>query len=1008
MCPVRHRQEIISTIEAVSHNNISRNHSHITEAKAQEVTTITGLTPYTNYTIQITVCPDECITKLNATSTVETGVGLPDSVTDAGVIQENMNAGYCTVKWSWSDRIPKSSTTFEIITESTLVQLSPNIEQQTYSNVQSYAGGTLEYFQVQIETKPNRNYNFYIKTKTCAGSSNTSRADGECVTDMAAPESVPEPTLMNSTENSPVQPIKVNVPNESNGTISCIFVLVKSGSKLTNNAITIDDINQASNVAINQAPGDMDYLAIAIQRSEINGSSIELILGEDTFSSCDISSSPGNRGKRATTQHISGRNLRLKGAVTYSYYVVSSTPSITSGNTYLKQSPPSSFYHDYIEDSSLWWIAGIIGGLAALVTVVLIVIYIKRRNHIKKLNDRDSKRYRLPASRNEMDETTVYANFGADIEEKDESKTSISVKELLAVFEQKNANGGEKFLEEFTALKREAITIFSTDIASNENLKTKNRYKNILPFDLSRVNLKGENEETYINACYIHGYSKSRKFIATQGPLPTTIDDFWRMVVEQKSKVIVMLTKCVEAQKKKCEKYWPDVGQEQIFGQIRVSCDKEEVFGGYKKRTFTIYTEDEPAYQVEQYHFLNWPDHGVPVTTSNFYRFYEACMGSHGNEDCPIIVHCSAGAGRTGAFIGYDCLIEEAARTNRVDIYQCVIKMRQQRVDMVQTCDQYKLLHKFLSENHLFKDSDADDIELGVKIQEDKGYVQRTSRIKEEFKNVDVASGISKISEKHAENYKVIIMWQQGDGNVIPKLNANHIETYDESIRLIACEGPKLANVENFWRAVLDSEVTTIVMLNELVKQNVHNIQYWPSEKGKSTTFGKVSVQLKNSSSTEEYLKRNFLVTRGDERKEVTQYHILGWRSSACPDDATTVLDVIDEIQMNALKQDVSTVLVHCRDGLGRTGAFCSIMNLISRAKIEGKADVFRVVKDLRDCRPGMIQSLDEYRFCYRAVEQWLCSNNVNRKEFVEENPYENDVQLQYGGAIYENHQISV
>nr|XP_039259603.1 receptor-type tyrosine-protein phosphatase alpha-like [Styela clava] len=691
----------------------------------------------------------------------------------------------------------------------------------------------------------------------------------------------------------------------------------------------------------------MDYLAIAIQRSEINGSSIELILGEDTFSSCDISSSPGNRGKRATTQHISGRNLRLKGAVTYSYYVVSSTPSITSGNTYLKQSPPSSFYHDYIEDSSLWWIAGIIGGVAALVTVVLIVIYIKRRNHTKKLNDRDSKRYRLPASRNEMDETTVYANFGADIEEKDESKTSISVKELLAVFEQKNANGGEKFLEEFTALKREAITIFSTDIASNENLKTKNRYKNILPFDLSRVNLKGENEETYINACYIHGYSKSRKFIATQGPLPTTIDDFWRMVVEQKSKVIVMLTKCVEAQKKKCEKYWPDVGQEQIFGQIRVSCDKEEVFGGYKKRTFTIYTEDEPAYQVEQYHFLNWPDHGVPVTTSNFYRFYEACMGSHGNEDCPIIVHCRS-------------------------------------------------------------DSDADDIELGVKIQEDRRYVQRTSRIKKEFKNVDVASGFSKISEKHAENYKVIIMWQQGDGNVIPKLNANHLETYDESIRMIACEGPKLANVENFWRAVLDSDVTTIVMLNELVKQNVHNIQYWPSVEGKSITFGKVSVQLKNSSSTGEYIKRNFLVTRGDERKEVTQYHILGWRSSACPDDATTVLDVIDEIQMNALKQDVSTVLVHCRDGLGRTGAFCGIMNLISRAKIEGKADVFRVVKDLRDCRPGMIQSLDEYRFCYRAVEQWLCSNNVNGKEFVEENPYENDVQSQYDGAIYENHQISV
>ncbi|XP_077975107.1 uncharacterized protein LOC144431166 [Styela clava] len=114
---------------------------------------------------RITVCPDECIAKLHATSTVETGGGLPDPVTDARVIQDNTNTKYCTVIWSWSDRTPRSNAIFQITTVSTLVKLSANIEQQTYSNEQSYAGGTLEYFQVQIETKPNRNYSFYIKTK---------------------------------------------------------------------------------------------------------------------------------------------------------------------------------------------------------------------------------------------------------------------------------------------------------------------------------------------------------------------------------------------------------------------------------------------------------------------------------------------------------------------------------------------------------------------------------------------------------------------------------------------------------------------------------------------------------------------------------------------------------------------------------------------------------------------------------------------------------------------------
>nr|XP_039259604.1 receptor-type tyrosine-protein phosphatase eta-like [Styela clava] len=790
---------ILHRIEAVSNNNISSNYSQITKANAQESTEIHGLTPYTNYTIQITVCPDECIAKLHATSTVETGGGLPDPVTDARVIQDNTNTKYCTVIWSWSDRTPRSNAIFQITTVSTLVKLSANIEQQTYSNEQSYAGGTLENFQVQIETKPNRNYSFCIKTKTYAcESSNTSKADGQCVTDVAAPETVPAPSTLSSTGKLQTQPIKVTVPDESNGPISCIFVLVKSGNKLTNNAITMDHINKASEAARNQSQGNEDYLAIAIQRSKIFGSLIHVSLGDDTSSTCDISSSSAfSRRKRAVTQTISGRNLKLEIGITYSYYAVSSTPSSASGKIFLQRSISTSFYHEYNKDPSLWWIAGLIGGLGALVAVVLVVIYMKKMRRTRKSTDQDDQTLQIEKT----DKASVNSHFRTNFVESDESKTLIALEELLSKFEQKNANGGEKFLEEFKNLEQEAVTMFSNRMALKNVIKTENKHNNILPLDLSRAPSNRE-EETHANACYIHGYSKSKKFIAIQGPLASTVNNFWRLVVEQKSKVIVMLTNCSEAQENKSAKYWPDHGKDLMFGHIKVSCNEEKFFGGYKKRIFTISTGNVPAYQIEQYHFLNWPDHGGPVTTSNYYRFYEACMESHGNEHYPIIVHCSTGAGQTAVFIGYDCLIEEAGSANRVDIYHCVLKMRQQRVDMVQTSDQYKLLHKFLVEYHLFDKSDTDGIGLEEKIQEDKVSAQ-TSRIKKEFENLDVTASISKIDAKHAENSKITLMWQQGDGNVIPRITANHLKTYDESIRMIACEGPTLSNVEYFWRAGL-------------------------------------------------------------------------------------------------------------------------------------------------------------------------------------------------------------
>ncbi|XP_077975110.1 uncharacterized protein LOC120336069 [Styela clava] len=261
-------------------------------------------------------------------------------------------------------------------------------------------------------------------------------------------------------------------------------------------SMEVDHIDKASEAARNQSESDEDYLAIAIQRPKIFGSLIHVSLGDDTSSTCDISSSSAfSRRKRAVTQTISGRNLKLEIGITYSYYAVSSA----SGKIFLQRSISTSFYHEYNKDPSLWWIAGLIGGLGDLVSVVLVVIYMKKMRRTRKSTDQDDQTLQIEMT----DKATVNSHFRTYFVERDESKTLIALEELLSKFEQKNANGGEKFLEEFKNLEQEAVTMFSNRMALKNVIKTENKHNNILPLDLSRAPSNRE-EETHANACYIH------------------------------------------------------------------------------------------------------------------------------------------------------------------------------------------------------------------------------------------------------------------------------------------------------------------------------------------------------------------------------------------------------------------------------------------------------------------------------------------------------------------------
>ncbi|KAG8519561.1 Receptor-type tyrosine-protein phosphatase eta, partial [Galemys pyrenaicus] len=273
----------------------------------------------------------------------------------------------------------------------------------------------------------------------------------------------------------------------------------------------------------------------------------------------------------------------------------------------------------------------------------------------------------------------------------------IRVENFEAYFKKQQADSNCGFAEEYEDLKLVGIgqPKYTAELAENRG---KNRYNNVLPYDISRVKLSVQTHSTddYINANYMPGYHSRKDFIATQGPLPNTLKDFWRMVWEKNVYAIVMLTKCIEQGRTKCEEYWPSK-KAQDYGEIIVANTSEIALPEWTIRDFTVKnSQTSESHPLRQFHFTSWPDHGVPDTTDlliNF-RYLVRDYMKQSPPESPILVHCSAGVGRTGTFIAIDRLIYQIENENSVDVYGIVYDLRMHRPLMVQTEDQYVFLNQ--------------------------------------------------------------------------------------------------------------------------------------------------------------------------------------------------------------------------------------------------------------------------------------------------------------------------
>ncbi|XP_045676047.1 tyrosine-protein phosphatase non-receptor type 13 isoform X8 [Phyllostomus hastatus] len=227
-------------------------------------------------------------------------------------------------------------------------------------------------------------------------------------------------------------------------------------------------------------------------------------------------------------------------------------------------------------------------------------------------------------------------------------------------------------------------------IGQTKENRRKNRYKNILPYDATRVPLGDEGG--YINASFIKMPVGKEEFvyIACQGPLPTTVGDFWQMIWEQKSTVIAMMTQEVEGEKIKCQRYWPNVlgRTTMVSNRLQLALVKMQLLKGFVVRAMTL--EDIQTGEVRHISHLNftaWPDHDTPSQPDDLLTFISYMRHMHSSG--PIITHCSAGIGRSGTLICIDVVLGLIRQDLEFDISDLVRCMRLQRHGMVQTQDQY-------------------------------------------------------------------------------------------------------------------------------------------------------------------------------------------------------------------------------------------------------------------------------------------------------------------------------
>ncbi|XP_007551762.1 protein tyrosine phosphatase receptor type Db isoform X19 [Poecilia formosa] len=696
------------------------------------------------------------------------------------------------------------------------------------------------------------------------------------------------------------------------------------------------------------------------------------------------------------------RNRPLQGGQEYVFFVLALLD--LSENTMFSTSP----YSDPVtasdvdpqpivdEEEGLLWVVGPVLAVIFIVCIVIAILLFKSKPDRKRA-EAEGRKGSFPCSK------AMSSHHPTDPVELRRinfqtpgmaSHPPVPISELADHIERLKANDNLKFSQEYESI--DPSQQFTWENSNLEVNKPKNRYANVIAYDHSRVilsSIDGVPGSDYINANYIDGYRRQNAYIATQGPLPETFGDFWRMVWEQHTANIVMMTKLEEKSRVKCDQYWPTRGTE-TYGLIQVTLLDTVELATYSMRTFALYkTGSNEKREVRHFQFTAWPDHGVPEHPTPFLAFLRRVKACNPPDAGPMIVHCSAGVGRTGCFIVIDGMTERIKHEKTVDIYGHVTLMRSQRNYMVQTEDQYIFIHDALLEAVTCGNTEVPARNL-------YSYIQRLTQIEpgENVTGMEVEFKRLASAKAHTSRFVSANLpcnkFKNRLVNIMPYettrvclqpirgvegsdyINASFIDGYRQQRAYIATQGPLAETTEDYWRMLWEHNSTIVVMLTklrEMGREKCH--QYWPAER--SARYQYFVVDPMAEYNMPQYILREFKVTdaRDGQSRTVRQFQFTDWPEQGVPKSGEGFIDFIGQVHKTKEQfgQD-GPITVHCSAGVGRTGVFITLSIVLERMRYEGVVDIFQTVKMLRTQRPATVQTEDQYQFCYRASLEYLGS----------------------------------
>lgn len=570
--------------------------------------------------------------------------------------------------------------------------------------------------------------------------------------------------------------------------------------------------------------------------------------------------------------------------------------------------------------------------------------------------------------------------------------------DLVAAYVERHRDSDFGFQTEFEQLPT-SFPDRTTEICDRPANRPKNRYPDIKCYDQTRVRLKLPNEDSlenseeaedksessnssasnntkiptsqndYINANFVMGYKDRKKWICAQGPLEHTVQDFWRMVYEQNVEMIIMLTNLEEYNRVKCAQYWPGAGDStftpwpNLLLNIRFCTEKR--YSDYIVRELTLTAtkasiskaangsdldvKTTETRTVKHYHYLQWKDFNAPEHAPAMLRFVKRINEDHAKSrtlNPPILVHCSAGVGRSGTLVAIDGLIQQLREEGQVSIYNMVCDLRHQRNFLVQSVKQFMFVYRAIMEMAQFGDTELEANQIKATCQqltENAGKkleleFARLANMVDDRKSLSVGTSEQNRAKNQSDTVipfdrNRVILTPDGQRPDSTYINASFIEGYHNDESFIITQDPMPATVEDFWRMVTEHNICTMVQLNAPTPMAVdRGYFYWAESDapGSQITYGSIQVTLKARESMPSYVKREFVVynTRVEEEVSMTHFAYSGWGdapqrprspnpgqgSPEMPATTTGLLDLVEHALAHKIEASLpGPIAVHCR-----------------------------------------------------------------------------------------------